>query len=217
MRRIVFAAALAGIRGVHAHEIFIGVAKSVDRIVSIVPKLHFADAVEEFHELCIALLHRSAELVAVDVEIFKKPRKIVFTRRAGRRGFNVVKYLFQRFIEIFIRRRTFSHIGKKLARQDEVPLLLHEILTLRLRLFIGQCGIVKRRLPRLLRLTIEVVRQLLRDVAIKERAQNILFEIPAIHRAAQIVRNLPDRPMQLRALHFLLIVHRIASVVSMLF
>ena len=41
----------------------------------------------------------------------------------------------------------------------------YEILALHLRLFIRQCGIVKRRIPRLMRLTIEVVRQLLRDVA----------------------------------------------------
>ena len=217
LRRIVFAAALAGIRSVHPHEVFIGVAEGIDRVVPIISQLHFADAVEKFHELCIALLHRSAELVAVDVEIFKKPRKIVFTRRAGRRGFNVVKHLFQRFIEVFIRQRSLAHIGKKLARQDEVPLLLYEILALRLRLFIGQCSIVKRRIPRRMRLTVEVVRQLLRDIAIKKRAQDILLEIPAIHRAAQIVRNLPDRPMQLRPLHFLLIVHRIASVASMLF
>ena len=128
-----------------------------------------------------------------------------------------MKHLFQRFIEVLIRRRSLAHIGKKLARQDEVSLLLYEILALRLRLFIGQCGIIKRRIPRFMRLAIEVIRQLLRDVAIKERAQDILLEIPAIHRTAQIVRNLPDRPMQLRPLHFLLIVHRIASAVSILF
>ena len=71
LRRKIFAAALARIGGVHAHEIFIGIAKGVDGIVAVITELHIAHAVHQLDQPLVALGDRAAQLVAVDVDVVK--------------------------------------------------------------------------------------------------------------------------------------------------
>ena len=200
-------AAFARVRCVHPHKVLVRIAECIDGVILITSEAHVPDAVKQFDEFCVALGDGRAELVVVHVEILEESRQIALARRACRRAFDVMKDALQCFVEIFVRRRVSPHILEQFTRQDKEPLLVDNIHTLRLCLRVGQCSIVKCRIPCLTRLVVEVVRQLLRDIAIEECAKHVLLEIPAIHTSSQVIRNLPDRPMQLRALHFLLVVH----------
>ena len=71
LRRKIFAAALARVGGVHAHEIFIGVTKGVDGVVAVIAELHIAHAVHQLDQPLVALGDRAAQLVAVDVDVVK--------------------------------------------------------------------------------------------------------------------------------------------------
>lgn len=55
LRRIILAAALAGIRGIHAHQEFVSIAEGINRVVLIVAQLHLAQAVQELDEFLVPL------------------------------------------------------------------------------------------------------------------------------------------------------------------
>lgn len=76
LRRKIFAAALARIGGVHAHEIFIGVTKGVDGIVAVIAELHISHTVHQLDQPLVALGDCAAQLVAVDVDIVKESAEI---------------------------------------------------------------------------------------------------------------------------------------------
>ena len=75
--REVLAAALAGVGGVHTHQVLVGVAKSVDGVVLIVTQLHVPHAVHQLHQPLVALGHRAAQLVAVHVHVVEQALEIV--------------------------------------------------------------------------------------------------------------------------------------------
>ena len=87
LRRVELAAGLAGVRGVHAHEVLVGVAEGVDRVVGeAVAEVEVADGVEQLDELLVALGHGRAELGAVDVEVVEEALDVVLaSRRRPRR------------------------------------------------------------------------------------------------------------------------------------
>ena len=173
-------------------------------MVAHVAQLHIVHAVQQLDQLFVALGHRGAQLVAVDIEVVKQPRHAALSRAALGRFLNVAEHRFQRFVQFFVLRRPRPHIAKQLAGQDEKALLLHQPLARFLCLGIGQFGVVKAGVAGLDLACIDVVAQALGYVAVKHRAQHIVFEIPAIHRTAQLVRDCPDRPVQLLALLFFL-------------
>ena len=71
-------AGLARVAGVHRHQVFVGVAESVDVVVAHIAQLHVVHAVQQLDQLFVALGHRGAQLVAVDIEVVKQPRHAAF-------------------------------------------------------------------------------------------------------------------------------------------
>jgi hypothetical protein len=49
---------------------------------------------------------------------------------------------------------------------------------------------------------IDVAGEILADEAVKKHPQNILFEVPAVHAAAEVVGDLPDGTVQFGAFLF---------------
>ena len=89
LRRVVLAAGLAGVRGVHLHEVLVGVAEGVDRVVREVAEVEVADGVEQLDELLVALGDGGAELGAVDVEVVEQALDVVLAVGADRRALDV--------------------------------------------------------------------------------------------------------------------------------
>ena len=54
-RRKELTAGLARIAGVHGHQVFIGIAKGINVMLFHIAKVHICHAVQQFHELLIAL------------------------------------------------------------------------------------------------------------------------------------------------------------------
>ena len=73
LRRKILTAALAGIACIHAHQVFVCVAKGVDRIVLIVAEFHVPYLVEQLYEFFIPLRDIVPEFVGIDINIIKKP------------------------------------------------------------------------------------------------------------------------------------------------
>lgn len=108
----VFAAAFARIACIHTHQEFIGVAKSVNRIILIVAKFHIADAVEQFDEFFISSCDRRAEFVGIYVNVVKQSLKVFFAIRTLCRAFDSFEYFFERFVQVGVVFRSFAHIDK---------------------------------------------------------------------------------------------------------
>jgi hypothetical protein len=77
LRREELAAGLAGARGIHRHEVLVGVAEGVDGVVGEGAEVEVADGVEQLDELLVALGHGGAELGAVDVEVVEEALEVV--------------------------------------------------------------------------------------------------------------------------------------------
>ena len=75
--RVVLAARLSGLRRVHLHEVLVGVAEDVDRVVLEVAEREVANGIEELTELGVSVGDGVAEFGAVDVEVVKEAVEIV--------------------------------------------------------------------------------------------------------------------------------------------
>ena len=69
------AAGLPGIGGVHCHQVFVSIAKGINVVVPHIPQIHRRNAVEQLHQLFVALGYRRPQLVAIDIIIIEQPRK----------------------------------------------------------------------------------------------------------------------------------------------
>ena len=206
-RREKFAARLARIGGVHGHQIFISIAECVNVVILHVAKVHICHADEQFAELFIPLCHRCAQFVAIDVEVVKQSRKLPLGFGAFRGFLDMAENGLQRFVEVFVRLTTGKNIAKQLARQDEKALFLHQALTRRFRLRVGHFGVVKTVIARLDLAFAYVICKVFGYVTIEHRTEDVIFEVPSVHSAAQFIRNRPYRAVKLVALLFFLCIN----------
>ena len=70
-RRKELTAGLARIAGVHGHQVFVGIAKSINVMLFHISKVHICYAVQQLHELFIAFGNGRTQLVAVHIVIIK--------------------------------------------------------------------------------------------------------------------------------------------------
>ena len=75
-RRKELATGLARIAGVHGHQVFIGIAKGINVMLFHIAKVHICHAVQQFHELLIALGNSRTQLITVDIVIIEQPCKL---------------------------------------------------------------------------------------------------------------------------------------------
>ena len=85
------ATALARIGGVHAHQVFIGIAKGINAVVLDIAQIHILDAQKQLGQTLVALRHCRAQLVAVHIKIVKKALKIVLGLATLGRVFDAVE------------------------------------------------------------------------------------------------------------------------------
>ena len=83
LRREELTARLARVRGVHRHEVLVGVAEGVDRGLS-GGQAKVLDRLHEPRELVVALGYRAAQLGGVDVYVVKQAPQVGLRARAGR-------------------------------------------------------------------------------------------------------------------------------------
>ena len=117
-----------------------------------------------------------------------------------------------RHVEVVVLRRTGTNIDEQFRRQDKEAFGLHQVLPRLLGLLVRQLGIVKIRVACRDFVRVNVVCQVLGNIAVEHDAQNVGFEIPAIHAPAQVVRNRPYCAVKFFAfLLFFIIRHRDSS------
>ena len=170
-------------------------------------KTSIRHADEQLAELFVPLCHRCAQLVAVDVEIVKQPRKLPLGLGAFRGFLDMAENGFQRFVEVLVRLTTGKNVAEQLARQDEKALFLHQALPRRFRLRVGHFGVVKAVIPRLDLAFAYVICKIFGYVTIEHRTEDVIFEVPSVHGTAQLVRNRPYRAVKLVALLFFLCIN----------
>ncbi len=202
LRREEFAAGLAGVRGVHRHQVLVSVAERVDRVVG-VPEVEVADRVEQLDELLVALRHRRPELARVDVEVVEQALEVVLARGADRGALDVAEDLREGLVEVLVVTRPLPYVCEELAGEDVEALLGDRLPPPALGLDVTEGRIVEVGASRLALLLVQVRGQVLRDEAVEERPEDVGLEVPAVDAAAQIVGDPPDRLVQLRPLRLL--------------
>ena len=191
------AAGFSGVAGVHGHQVLIGVAKGIDLVVLHVAQLHIGHTVEELHQLLVPLGHGGTQLVAVHVIVVKQSGKAALGLTALGGAFNVTEDRLQRLVQVLVPSRPGADVAEQLTGQDEEALFLHQPLPGLLSLLVGQLGVVKVGITGLDLAGVDVIAEVFRDVAVEHGAQHVVLEIPAVHRAPQLIRDGPDRPVQL--------------------
>ena len=157
LRREVFAAALARVGGVHAHQVLISITESVDGVVLIAAQLHIADAVHQLDKALVALGDRATQLVAVHVHIVEQALEVVLAVASLGRVLNGGKDGLQRLIEVFVLWRVLADVGKQLTRQDEKALGTDQVLPRLLSIPIRQISVVEGGIARLALACVDVV------------------------------------------------------------
>ena len=137
LRREELAAGLAGARGVHGHQVLVGVTERVDGVVGEVAEVQIADRVEQLDQLLVALRDRVAELGAVDVEVVEQTLEVVLAVGADRRAFDVREHPLQRLVQVLVVAGPLADVDEQLAREDVEALLLD-------RLFAAELGVLCR-------------------------------------------------------------------------
>ena len=195
-RRKELATGLARIAGVHGHQVFIGIAKGINVMLFHIAKVHIYHAVQQFNELFIAFGNGRTQLVAVHIVIIKQPCKLSL-RGAALCGFlNVSEHCFQSFIEVFIVGCFCPHIAEQLTGQDEEPFFLYQSFPCLLCLCIRHIFIAEIRVACINFALIDIAGNVLRNITVEHRTENVALEIPSVHCAAQIIRNRPDCTVQ---------------------
>ena len=82
-----------------------------------------------------------------------------------------------RHIEVVVLRRTGTDIDEQFRRQDKEAFGLHQVLPRLLCLLVRQLGIVKIRVARCDFVRVDVVCQVLGNIAVEHDAQNVGFEV----------------------------------------
>ena len=161
-----------------------------------IAKVHICYAIQQFHELLIALGNSRTQLIAVDIVIIKQPCELPL-RGAALCGFlNVPEDCFQRFIEVFIAGRFCPYIAEQLTGQDEEPFFLYQPFPCLLCLCISHFFIAEIRVACINFALIDIAGDVLRNITVEHRTENVALEIPSVHCAAQIIRNRPDCTVQ---------------------
>ena len=195
-RRKELTAGLARIAGVHGHQVFVGIAKGINVMLFHIAKVHICHAVQQFHELLIALGNSRTQLIAVDIVIIEQPCKLPLGGAALCGFLNVSEDCFQRFVEVFIAGRFCSYIAEQLTGQDEEPFFLYQPFPCLLCLCIRHILIAEVRVACINFALIDIAGNVLRNITVEHRTENVALEIPSVHCAAQIIRYRPDCTVQ---------------------
>ena len=85
----------------------------------------------------------------------------------------MTKNRLQRLIEVFVIFRAGADVAEEFAWQNEESLLLHQAFPRALCVFVGHGHVVKAGIPRRSFSTRDIVREILRNIAIKHCTEHI--------------------------------------------
>lgn len=175
------ATALAGCAGVHGHEELISVAKGVvGGLRETLAEVHVGHGIDDFAQAGVALRHGCAELVAIDVEVAEEALEVPLAGRADCGALDVGEDGGEGFVEVSIVVATGVHVLEELAGEDEIAFFLDCAVAARLGKGIGECGVVEIGVAGEVLLLVEVMGEVFADEAVKEHAEDIALEVPAV-------------------------------------
>ena len=172
---------LACAAGVHGHKKLISITKSVNAVVLVVTQLHVADTVKELAEFLVAFREGGAQLRAIDIHIGKESSEIAFAVCTLCTLLDGAESILKGDIEVLVVLGTTAHIAEQLAWEDKEALFLYQSRTCKLCLRIRKQRIIEIGIARLVFALVDIVSEVLADIAIEHDAQHILFEVPAVH------------------------------------
>ena len=212
LRGVVFAAALARVGGIHAHEELIGITKGIDGVVLVVAEVHVTHAVKQLHQFVVTLGYGIAKLLAVHVKVVKQTFEVIFTVRSYGRLFYVLKRLFQRFVQVLIKVGAAANIDKEFTWQNEKTFDGKYLFTGDFSFLIAHLRIVNVINTGFRHAFVEVGGKVFRNIPVEQHPQNVLLEIPAVHATAKIVGDVPYHTMELCPLLFFPVVSHCCSL-----
>ena len=187
-----FAAGFTGVGGVVGDQKFIGVAEQVNAVVCKIAKIQTGYAAQHGGQARVLFLDRGAKAVAGGVKISKQPLDILLRRIAEGGAFNGGKDGGQIGVQALIGLGVGDHIGKQLAGIDEVALGFDGIVPD----FRSDDSVVQRGVVDACVASFHVADKMLADKTVKQSPKHILFEVPAVHSATDIIGYFPDLALQ---------------------
>lgn len=122
-------AAFAGVGGIHGHEEFVGIAKSVNVVVLVAAERHLADAIHEGNQALVAFHDGAAEFIAVDVDVVEETFEVRFAFFALAGGFDVAEDAGEGHVEVEVMRGFLADVMEEFTGEDEETLDLNQIVT----------------------------------------------------------------------------------------
>ena len=119
----------------------------------------------------------------------------------------MVEYTLQGFVQVFIVVGFEIDIAKQLGRKNKEALFFYQAVTSFFCIGIGHFGIIKIGISGFLFTGIDVVGQVLGDIAIKHGSENIVLKIPAVNGTTKFISDCPYRTMQFVTLLFFLCIN----------
>lgn len=188
-----FAATLAGVGGVHRHQVLVGVAEDVYLIFAVLSfEVYIAYIIQNLGQLLVALVHGAAQFIGIDIDVRKKAFEVVLALRAYGRGFYGLESIVEGYIEVRVILGVLAHIAEQLRGQYEKALFVNQLRTSSLGIRVRKLGIVKIRDPGIGLQAVDVISDVFRYKTIKEDAEDITLEVPAVDRIAQVFGCSPD-------------------------
>lgn len=94
----------------------------------------------------------------------------------------------------------FADVVEELAGEDEETLGGDHFLTDVFGFGVGEIGVVEAGYASFVLIGVDELAEVLGDIAVKEHAEDVLFEVPAVDGAAQVVGDVPDGAVEFVAL-----------------
>ena len=177
-----------GVGGVVGDQELVGIAEQVNVAAVEITKVKPSYAFEHGSQTGVFVDHGIAEAVAGGIKISKQAFYVALGGVAVGRAFNSSKESGEIGIQAFIRVGAGSNTGEQLAWVDEVALGFNGIVfDVRRDDLIGKLCIADAVVT-----AFDVAGKVFTDKAIKQGAQDILLEIPAVNGTSHIVGDLPD-------------------------
>ena len=199
LRSVVLAAALTRISRVHAHQVLVSVTESVILAILVaLLKVHVRHSVHELEQVLVTSRRAHTQLVGVQHKVVEEALHVILGLGATRRLLKRLKHVRQGLVQVLILASVLIHIREQLRRQQEKAALIDEILFNVI--FEPVVWDILKAIRHVNILALNKAHLALREVTVEKHAQHVLLKVPAVYRTTQVIRNTPNRRVQLRTL-----------------
>ena len=138
------------------------------------------------------------QLIRIQHKVVEKALHVRFGVGTARRLFKRLEHVRQGLIQVLILTSLRVHHREQLRRQQEKAALIDEILfNVIFELVVWD---ILKAIRHVNILALHKAHLALREVTVEEHTQHVLLKVPAVYRTAQVIRNPPNRRVQLRTL-----------------